>query len=207
MDRYLESSRHPSSIGQASASLTDFAANSNRIGPAELMADTRSCFADESSRSRGRKCPSFALQVPPSPIRGRGECRVPNAPAAWCAHIGSEYAHQYSQRRHRKHPAFPTQWFYGFLRALPGDHRFVDPVIRATRWRLANLTPASGRQNHTASPSATASARLTLRRVHRIPPRERGDRVSPLWWDRMGEPITLRLPSRQGKFLKTGNGI
>ena len=56
-----------------------------------------------------------------------------------------------------------TMPFHGtrLLRALPGDHRFVDPVIRATRWRLANLTPASGRQNHTASPSATASARLS----------------------------------------------
>src|SRR5664279_6320037 len=65
---------------------------------------------------------------------------------ALCAHIGGEYAHRYSQRRHRKYPAFPTRWFYSFLRALPGDHRFVDPVARATRWRLANLTPASGRQ-------------------------------------------------------------
>src|SRR6266566_5420011 len=86
-----------------------------------------------------------------------------------------------------KHPAFPTQWFYGLLRALPGDHRFVDPVIRATRWRLADLTPASGRQNHTASPSATASARLTLRRGHRIPPRERDDRDTPLLWRWDGE--------------------
>src|SRR6266700_1450421 len=70
--------------------------------------------------------------------------------------------------------------FTAVLRALPGDHRFVDPVIRATRWRPANLTPASGRQNHTASPSATASARLTLRRVHRIPPRVHDDRDTPL---------------------------
>jgi hypothetical protein len=76
--------------------------------------------------------------------RGRGECRVPNAPAALCAHIGSEYAHRYSQRRHRKHPAFPTQWFYGFLRALPGDHRFVDPVIRATRWHPRELDACFG---------------------------------------------------------------
>jgi hypothetical protein len=58
--------------------------------------------------------------------------------------------------------------FHGtrLLRALPGDHRFVDPVIRATRWRLANLTPASGRQNHTASPSAKQRARQS----HRLRP-------------------------------------
>src|SRR5450631_3173146 len=60
-----------------------------------------------------------------------------------CAEV-VKYAHQYSQRRHRKHPAFPTQWFYGFLRALPGDHRFVDPVIRATRWRPRELDACFG---------------------------------------------------------------
>jgi len=43
-----------------------------------------------------------------------------------------------------KHPAFPTQWFYGLLRALPGDHRFVDPVIRATRWRPRELDACFG---------------------------------------------------------------
>ena len=92
---------------------------------------------------------------------------------------------------------------YDLFRALPGDHRFVDPVIRATRWRLANLTPASGRQNHTASPSATASARLTLRRVHRIPPRERGDRVSPLCWDGTGKSILLIFRFVKDKFCKS----
>jgi len=41
-------------------------------------------------------------------------------------------------------------------------------------------------------------------RVHRIPPRERDDRVSPLWWDETGESIALLLPSRQEIFLKIG---
>ena len=139
--------------------------------------------SDHDAHSRSRpthRARGLPENLSPFPNRGRGECRVPNAPAAWCALGVVKYAHQYSQRRHRKHPAFPTQWFYGFLRALPGDHRFVDPVIRATRWRLANLTPASGRQNHTASPSATRSARLTPRRGHRIPPHVRDDRDTPL---------------------------
>src|SRR5881396_593869 len=70
----------------------------------------------------------------------------------------------------------PHAMVYGFLRALPGDHRFVDPVIRATRWRLANLTPASGRQNHTASPSARATLVSRAHSVHRIPPHVRDDR-------------------------------
>jgi hypothetical protein len=112
--------------------------------------------------------------------QGRGECRVPNAPAALCAlwvvsmHTGIRSGGT-GNIRHS-----PRSGFNSLLRALPGDHRFVDPVIRATRWRLANLTPASGRQNHTASPSATRSARLTLRCVHRIPPHVRDDRETPL---------------------------
>jgi hypothetical protein len=36
---------------------------------------------------------------------------------------------QSSPRSHRLHPAFPAQWFYGFLRALPGDQDLVDTVI------------------------------------------------------------------------------
>ena len=73
---------------------------------------------------------------------------------AWCAHIGSEHAHQYSQRRHRKHPAFPRANGFTASSALsPGTTALLTPS--SARWRLANLTPASGRQNHTASPSAT----------------------------------------------------
>ena len=50
-------------------------------------------------------------------------------------------------------PAFPAQWFYGLLRALPGDrlscHRHPQEACFSE-----NLTPASGRQDHTTSPSA-----------------------------------------------------
>jgi hypothetical protein len=38
-----------------------------------------------------------------------------------------KYAHQCSQRRHRKHPAFPTQWFYDLWRTLPGDEFVLPP--------------------------------------------------------------------------------
>jgi hypothetical protein len=75
------------------------------------------------------------------------------------------YAREYSQRRYRKLPAFPTQWLYSFLRAVPGDRAFLPPssaTIGASQARLGSarsckpdLTPASGHQDHTASPSAT----------------------------------------------------
>jgi hypothetical protein len=48
---------------------------------------------------------------------------------------------------------------------------------------IANLTPASGRQDHTASPSASAPFVIGAISVHRIPPRVRDDREPPPLWD------------------------
>ncbi|WP_291689276.1 hypothetical protein [Bradyrhizobium sp.] len=47
---------------------------------------------------------------------------------------------------------------------------FFAPVIRVMPSIIANLAPASGRQNHTFSPSATASLVQRYDRVHRSPP-------------------------------------
>jgi hypothetical protein len=43
-----------------------------------------------------------------------------------------------------------------------------------------NLTPASRRQDHTASPSASALFVKSATRVHHIPPHVRDDRETPL---------------------------
>src|SRR5467141_2520148 len=74
---------------------------------------------------------------------------------------------------------------------------------RLGRRNSANLTPASGRQDHTTSPyAATSLVRVLLIahgliarpaiplrakrcRVHRIPSRVRDDRDTPLWWGGM----------------------
>src|SRR5712671_3196472 len=64
-------------------------------------------------------------------------------------------------------PAFPAQWFYGLLRALPGDQACLTP---SSARLIADLTPASGRQNDTTWPYASGRARLARCRVHRIPP-------------------------------------
>jgi hypothetical protein len=85
---------------------------------ASLLAMTAN--TDTRSRSRGAIRPRFAKNFRPE-NRGRGECRAPDAPAASCAHIGSKYAHEYSQRATGKHPTFPHAMVYGLYRALPGD--------------------------------------------------------------------------------------
>jgi len=104
-----------------------------------------------------------------------------------CA-IGSKYAHEYSQRATGNHPTFPHAMVYGLYRALPGDRlschrRYAD--------RSANLTPASGCQDHTSSPSAASNARQARRRVHRIPPRVRDVASRPSEWDETAGDIQL----------------
>ena len=58
---------------------------------------------------------------------------------------------------------------------------------RRPRIISADLTPASGRQDHTTSPSASAPFVMQAPiRVHRIPPRVRDDRETPLCVGRDG---------------------
>jgi hypothetical protein len=63
--------------------------------------------------------------------------------------------------------------FNGFLRALLGDRACLPPSQAQCASIVAHLTPASGRQDHTTSPSAKAPlvrAKIYARRfrVHRI---------------------------------------
>jgi hypothetical protein len=119
-----------------------------------------------------------------------------------------------------------------YLRALPGDRLFCHrhqadmagprPVGPTSPPR--DLTPASGCQDHTISPSASApfvSTPLTTHRppktrpaitcraqrcrVHRIPPRARDDRDTPLQWD--GTAVDIQVIWVFGKpeyFFKRG---
>src|SRR6266702_3056108 len=117
-------------------------------------------------RSRGARRPSFARTLSLE-NRGRRECRVPNAPTASRAKLNK--AHERSHHRYTGvNPAFPAQWFYGLLRALPGDQALLPP---SPALLLADLTPTLGRQNDTTSPSASAPFVTCAARVHRIPPR------------------------------------
>jgi hypothetical protein len=98
------------------------------------------------------------------PVRGRGERRMPAAPAASCALcIGKKHT---SKRVHQNHPTFPHAMVLTVsfvLSPVTGlfCHRrqriwFLSKPGRADS-TSANLTPASGRQDHTTSPYATTS--------------------------------------------------
>src|SRR5665213_2649862 len=83
----------------------------------------------------------------------------------------------------RKHSGLPCAMALRLIRALPGDRAFLPPSPARCRSIIANLTPASGRQDHTTSPYALApfvigtSASITSR------PAFRDDRERPFWWD------------------------
>ncbi len=92
--------------------------------------------------------------------RGRGECRVPNAPAASCALCSfsmhtSIHSGGTGYIRHS-----PRNGFNSLFRALPGDRALLPPSPAMMPSIIADLAPASGRQDHTISPSASSAARL-----------------------------------------------
>src|SRR5258708_17318663 len=95
------------------------------------------------------------------------------------------------------HPAFPAQWFYGLLRALPGDQACLTP---SPALLSADLTPALGRQNDTTWPYASApfvtrAAASTASRPASVTiasrPSVGRDQIA----------IVLILPCRQAQFL------
>src|SRR5258705_6008113 len=153
-------------------------------------------------------------------------------PGARCTHspaceVGS--AHGSSPQVHRDHPAFPhamvlTASFV--LSPVTGlvchrHQRMLAVSVRSDRNASANLTPASGRQDHTTSPSAAIVsrqravdrsriqknppcdplARKTLPRPSHPVPYVRDDRDTPLLWDGMAESINLFLPNGEAEYF------
>jgi hypothetical protein len=106
--------------------------------------------------------------------RGRGERRMPNAPAASCALVVVERTRVTTSTP--ESPDVPARnGFNGFLRALPGDRALLPPsptdMVLSKPGRAdvtsANLTPASGRQDHTTSPYAATSLVRVLLTAHK----------------------------------------
>src|SRR5450631_4501558 len=86
--------------------------------------------------------------------RGRGECRVPNAPAVSCA-LCSGRTHTSNNEYTGNHPASPHAMVLTAYTVLsPAIGLFCHRRLR--KLPFANLTPASRRQDHTTLPSASA---------------------------------------------------
>src|ERR1700736_6387973 len=135
-----------------------------------------------------------------SPKEGAGNAGRPMRPQAACAMVVVEST-RVSQVTPES-PGIPARnGFNGFLRA-PRRPGFLATV--ACGLASANLTPASGCQDHTTSPSASAPFVRKRIRVHRIPPRVRDVAQRPsLGQD--GASCRFDLPDAESEiFLRTG---
>jgi hypothetical protein len=98
------------------------------------------------SRSRDAMRPRFAFIFRPQ--EGRGECRVPAAPAASCAlGIGRTHTSNNEYTGIARHSR--TQWFYGLFRALPGDRALLPPSL-ADMFCLSPVGPTQLRKLDTS---------------------------------------------------------
>jgi len=120
-------------------------------------------FADTASRSRRVFSREVCSLVRLPLKRGRRECRAPDAPASRVCN-GSGSAHT----RSSGHTGFTRHSPRNGLRLIsrsprrPGSFATVARGVAST-----NLTPASGCQDHTTSPSASGA--LVLKRHPRPP--------------------------------------
>ena len=134
--------------------------------------------------SRGEKSPELCIIVSLK-NRGRRECRALGQRPR--PRVRNEKSTRDSHHRSAKQSGIPcANGFNGFLRALPGDRAFLSPSPARCESIVANLTPASRRQNHTTSPSAPV--RFVSRTVASTAsrPNVRDDRDTPLMRDGMG---------------------
>jgi hypothetical protein len=168
-----------------------------RIGPERCGSEFQTA-SDTPPRSRRVFRARFGLYVPPSSSEGAGNAGRPMRPIAACAMIVVERT-----RVSQVTPGtsgIPRAMVYGLFRALPGDRAFLPPSSLRSLL-LKNLMPASGHQDHTTSPSASSAVRQERQRVHRIPPRIRDDRETPLRLGRDEFALFLFLPSGKAEYF------
>jgi hypothetical protein len=136
-------------------------------------------------------------------LRGRREGRVSadtHGPRATKKHAAEPQVQP-------EQPAFPAQWFYGLYVIFP----VTGLSCHRHSWIVSTtLAPASGRQNHTISPSAIASfvrAMIApeLSRPSHPASYVRDDRETPLMWERDGDSYKFDLgSSRSDLFSRDG---
>src|SRR5438034_3771012 len=147
--------------------------------------------------------PSFANSLSsPSKQRAQGKPGADCTRGLVCQTHSNRRTRAY--RFSRNSPAFPTQWFYGLLRALPGERACLPPSpLRSLL--LRNLAPASRRQDHTTSPYAFAHsstlARLKQKRPPHSSPTHRDDRETPLVWAGVTEEVPLICPTWKAEYF------
>src|SRR3981189_2720321 len=128
--------------------------------------------SNATSRSRDAKRPSRCFYLSPKEGVGNAGCPLHPRPRVRFALVEMHT----SKRVHRNHPAFPHAMVLTVsfvLSPVTGlfchRHQRIKVLSKPGRADLtsANLTPASGRQDHTTSPYATTSLVRSLLIAHR----------------------------------------
>ena len=129
--------------------------------------DERSCTSDLATR-----LPELFNQGRPQIMEGAGKTGRRLAPMVRVQQKSTRQNHRFS----RNHPAFPAQWFYGLYVISPVRPGFVVTVVGVMRSIIASEAPASGRQDHTLSPSASCCSSDDTTRPSHPAPNVRDDR-------------------------------
>ncbi len=175
---------------------TSTASGESRIIRSCRSSDSRVRQRGASGRIPARQMPRVLANFGPrKDQRARGNAGASGAPAeeASCARIESTRVNHHRSTGTIRHSL--RDGFNGFLRDLPGEPGFLATIPSAMRSIVTELTPASGRQDHTTSPSAGHAVRLSGEvRVHCISTHVRDDREPPLSSGETGRAGIADLP-------------
>jgi hypothetical protein len=123
-----------------------------------------------------------------------------DAPAAARGVVNTRVSH-HGHTGNTRHS--PRNGFNSLYRALPGDRALLPPSLLRSLL-LKNLAPASGRQDHTILPSASAPPVLRRHCVHRSPLHVRDVRETPLWGSGIARTLRLIWVSEKAKYFWRG---
>ena len=132
-------------------------------------------------------------------------------PGSVCSPVArAEKKKPHEVRHHRLARGFRhslREWFYGFLRGLPGDRAFLPPSPVRCASIVTRLIPASRYQDATTSPSATSAFVCCAVHVHRSPrPTFVTIGQTPLFIGHgMRENVLLICPTAQRRGLRQIN--
>ena len=126
-------------------------------GVEAAFADDDTEYASAISRRVAPEVCNLRCPLREQRAQGRPGARCTRGLACNCAQKTRTRAYRFSGNT----PAFPAQWLYGLLRALPGERLFCHR--RSREYLPRSLTPAPRRQDHTTSPYASHHPRQSWR--------------------------------------------
>src|SRR3954469_9759463 len=155
-----------------------------------MLAQTRGCI-------HAARCARVVQEFSaPKQDEGVGNAGRPMHPQS---RVQNKKAHEVVTVGSPDQPGIPARnGFNGFLRDLPGDRAWLSPSSAVCLRTLDASVEASGPHDFAVRLGAVRQRHL---HVHRIPPRVRDDRDTPLWWDETGGTTVGICAGRKPKYF------